>query len=565
MMTYIAPNTTITFFRSTGLTPNYENTLYFATEQEKNLYFANWSAGAGTQVGIISQSYQRENRNFCRVQITMAQLYNCDYMRFVNVNYENKVFYAFVTAINYINNNCTEVEYSIDPLMTWMGTFTLRQCWIERQHTTSDEIGGNVVGENLGINGYVEEGTEYSDDWGRDNCTIRLQYANPDEAKPNTWGGIYNPTTFVDSNAAGIANAISGNGGLVDQDLVDNIVNVYMVPTDFANPGSVHESNFTVGKPYSTVDGYAPKNKKLFCFPYKYMLVDNSEGSQKQFYYEYFGGTPKVDSSGSSTCLFRIYGTSVNSVEVDLLPVNYNGHSGSDMTNRLVMSHFPVCAWTYDTYEAYLAQKNAYLTHDAVTAGVNGFINGVAGQAGSSDNYDTVSYKQPTTISGSTNLPQLPGPEMHPTVTAQVFNPMHMLASGALGAGTNFSRVVADNTIDNLIRPEAGSTVRGSGNSDIPFQADGKKFTFHKMCINSQNARMIDDYFTLYGYAIKNLGTPNMNARPHWTYVKTVGCNVDGSLPASDKATIENIFDKGTRFWHSLTEMGNYSLDNSPA
>ena len=68
----------------------------------------------------------------------------------------------------------------------------------------------------------------------------------------------------------------------------------------------------------------------------------------------------------------------------------------------------------------------------------------------------------------------------------------------------------------------------------------------------------------MFGYAQKKIAIPNMNARPHWTYVKTVACMVEGRIPAKDKATIESIFDNGIRFWKSLDEMGNYALDNSP-
>lgn len=330
-MGYIAPSTTITFYRDTGLSPNYDNTLYFTTEADKNSYFNTWSSTNNRIVAVANNSYQRANRNYVRVNINISLLYDCDYMRFVNANYENKIFYAFVMNVNYINNNTTEVEYQIDYLMTWMGNFYCRPCWIERQTPATDVIGANKIGEPIGVNGYVEEGTEYSDDWGQSNSTIRIQYADPDEAQATKWGGIYNPTKFIDSDdASTIANTI---GNLVQQDLVDNIVNIYMVPKDFENPGSVNEKSVSVTKPVFTIDGYTPKNKKLLLFPYKYLLVDNSEGNQKTFYYEYFS---------DDKCNFTIYGTSVNSVEIDLIPNNYLGHVGMDFTNKLVMSHFPI-------------------------------------------------------------------------------------------------------------------------------------------------------------------------------------------------------------------------------
>ena len=57
-----------------------------------------------------------------------------------------------------------------------------------------------------------------------------------------------------------------------------------------------------------------------------------------------------------------------------------------------------------------------------------------------------------------------------------------------------------------------------------------------------------------------------MNARPYWTYVKTVGCSVSGNIPADDASTIEKIFNAGIRFWKAHTNIGKYSLlNNAPA
>ena len=91
-----------------------------------------------------------------------------------------------------------------------------------------------------------------------------------------------------------------------------------------------------------------------------------------------------------------------------------------------------------------------------------------------------------------------------------------------------------------------------------------KDFYFEEKCITKNYAMMIDDYFTMFGYAIKQVGTPNMNARPYFTYVKTIGCTVHGNLPSDDGAEIESIFDRGVRFWKNHSNIGNYSLNNAP-
>ena len=76
---------------------------------------------------------------------------------------------------------------------------------------------------------------------------------------------------------------------------------------------------------------------------------------------------------------------------------------------------------------------------------------------------------------------------------------------------------------------------------------------------------MLDSYFDMFGYAVKQHGVPNMNARPNWTFVKTIGCSVGGNIPADDASKIEDIFNRGIRFWKNHNNIGNYSLNNAPA
>ena len=89
-------------------------------------------------------------------------------------------------------------------------------------------------------------------------------------------------------------------------------------------------------------------------------------------------------------------------------------------------------------------------------------------------------------------------------------------------------------------------------------------FGFMNKHIRSEFARIIDDYFNMFGYATHRVKVPNRTSRPHWNYVKTVGCVAVGSIPADDMAKIMSIYDRGITFWKNGNEVGNYSLDNSP-
>ena len=99
------------------------------------------------------------------------------------------------------------------------------------------------------------------------------------------------------------------------------------------------------------------------------------------------------------------------------------------------------------------------------------------------------------------------------------------------------------------------------------FFTQGKKgFEFFTMVPFSDDLRIIDEFFDLYGYSIHRVQTPNLAARPHWTFIKTVDACIlpktDG-LPASDLKEICKIFDRGITWWRNGSEVGDYSLDNS--
>ena len=75
---------------------------------------------------------------------------------------------------------------------------------------------------------------------------------------------------------------------------------------------------------------------------------------------------------------------------------------------------------------------------------------------------------------------------------------------------------------------------------------------------------MIDDYFTMYGYATNRCKIPNYSARPHWNYLKTRNVNLTGSVPANAMKHLCQIYDNGITFWKNPSEVGDYNLDNSP-
>lgn len=536
-MAYIAPNSTVEFYSNIGLNDNYDDTLYFASTASKDSYFNSVTKLATA----TAMSYNREQRGFIRVELPMSTLISASYMRFKNTSYENKWFYAFVKNVEYINNNCTQVNFQIDPLITWMGTFTLNQCFIERQHTLGDAIGANIADEGLGLGNYVCEDTD-SYDLGDIGLMVYKTY-NPDEDSVPAEGlaqGTYIPlsTYFYFLNDPNISLLETFLNTLTTDNRIDEVVSIKLLPARFVSDTEVvPHFGKSITKPYSSIGGgatpYIPKNNKLYVYPYKYLQVDNCEGQSTVYKYEYFNSLPDAESYGP--CDFSIMGSG-DTPEVSLMctPIRYNGIA-QNFEESINMNNFPSVAWNVDAYKAYLAQRDSTIYGEiiatAVTSGASGALSGaVHGGAG----------------------------------TAVVGGLMGINSGVMGGAKTLLSDAINEKLKDTLPSRMPNQT-RGRSESNLMLQSDNKKFYFRKMSITKNYAMMIDNYFTMFGYKIGQVGVPNMNARPNWTYVKTIGCSVDGAIPADDASAIEDIFNKGVRFWKNHNNIGNYSLNNAPA
>lgn len=546
-MTYVEPTTNIQFFSGMNLSPSYENTLYFASERDKNNYFA----GVSKTAVVNNCTYQRERRGYIRVQVPIATLYTADYMRFQNPLFENKWFYAFVMSVNYINNITTEVEYQLDPMMTWMGTFELGECYIDRQHASDDTIGANIVDEGLPTGEYVVEEISAAYNANIDDWKIVVGYLSDNDITGDTIGGIYTGAGYKVFDNATDTNAFLTE--LLQDNRIDDVVSIYMMPDDiYLGATGQGGTSIKLFMPYSDINGYVPKNNKLFTYPYKYLLVDNMEGQQETWQYEYMRHITDTETQGTFTWADVNSCYNGGNCEAFFYLEEYKGRGaitgGSQAVEKtanvdlpyITKKNFPLCSFSYDTYKAWLAQQNAYYPLDFAMDFGHTMINSTVGALGSG----AEDYNKTGIFGGS--------------LTSE-----NALLNMATSAITVSATKVYDNIVKNNITPTTPNRNVGTPTPNAITSNSANTFFLEKMCITEQYAKMIDDYFTMYGYAQKCKGTPNMNVRSFWTYCKTIGCQVKGNIPADDARDIEKIFDSGVRFWKNHTLIGNYDLTNA--
>ena len=502
---YIAPNTTIRMLKDVPLDNTYRNTIYFAYVANQTSYFS-----GKTKYTFAAQSYQRVQKGTLRIGRKADDLYDCNYLMFQNTAYGNKWFYAFVTGVEYVNNETSEVSFEIDVMQTWHFDYDIKMSFVEREMSITDKIGDNLVPENLEIGDYIYKDLGLTSLFNLYQIVIAATFdENMDDATGGMYGGVfsglhYNVFSSWQSAASFITEA-------TEQNKADGIVSIFMLPIAFTSDyqSSMPEVfDIERDKHLSDIDGYKPKNNKLFTYPYNLLYVTNNEGNVANYAFEYFN---------SEKCNFNVSGAMCCTPECMLVPLNYKGVE-KNYNEKLTIGNFPQCAYTVDTFKAWVAQNQNQLALSA--------INAIG-----------------TTVAG--------GAAMY-------------ASGGMLGAGMTLNGIqqigslVASVSDKSTLPPHA----RGGGGSIINMANQIKGFQFYYAHIRREFAEIIDNYFSVYGYATHRVKVPNRVIRPHWNYVKTVNVSLTGSVPADDIARLRSIYDNGVTFWRNGDEVGNYALDN---
>lgn len=520
---YIEPNTTIKILRNVPLDTTYEHTIYFSSTSLQSTYFS-----SKAKYTLERNSYQRVQRGYMRVNVQAENLYDCNYIMFQNTSFGSKWFYAFIKGVEYVNNGVSQIEFQIDVMQTWFFDYDLDRCFVEREHSTSDLIGENIVPENLELGEEVVANGVYNYDMNDMYvCMLISKEKGQEGYAGRTINNVYTPLRVV----AGVPSYDSASlnaliNQYIDDGQEDRIVAIYQYPSWLGDAGTTgaKTEEFNVPANYSTLNGYVPKNKKLYTYPYNFILTSNNNGQTAVYKYE--------DWNEAYVGNFKITGVFVSTPCVMAYPVEYRSID-NDYDSGITISSFPQCAWVGDAFKAWWAQNRA----SVVTSGISTVIG-----------------------AGITIGASLMNPALGAASAAMQFNSKVSAVNAGVNAASNVAGTLAKiSDLKNTPPQVHGQTQTDSLNSGM-----GRvKFTFYRMSIKYEFARIIDEYFTRYGYATKRNKVPNRNVRPHWTYTKTIGCTITGSIPCDDADAICSIYNNGITFWRNGNEVGNYTLDNT--
>ena len=580
------PKTIINFYDIYDLLPNYEHTRYFSDADARDDYFDD-------NIGLTVNPTQHIRVDELEVKIpeNISTIHEYTYMSIQNgkgANAYDHRYYCFITDMEYISDMCTLVKYQIDVMQTFAmdGLFSSTmpyQSWVKRCHNLTDNIGDNIVAEPFDVENY--EVNDFFIEDTLNNLRIVLGISTADEQITIQVGGTsvtidMRPKVYYNNMYTCIHYFVFSMGdigtgyfkGLLDYfsgSKVNEIVDFYICPS-YAVPQEQYNINVSTdesqvidvapmfyangryGEPTrDTVSGYAPKNKKLFTYPYTKLTVSNGEGQIKDYAFEFFhtGAVPE----------FACEGSFIGEPSVTLFPKNYkiqnttlHKATGGTRTQDykyddcITLTDYPKCAYNVDAYKYYQSQNgvsNAIkAVGSAIGAGLLGFLFGggigmVTGMASS-----MASASVGAAVSGVGAM------------TAQTVRNASDMTAEQIKANKS-----SDTTLNN---------VAGKYNA---MEHAHKNFLFFRNCVEPQLAEQIDNYFTKFGYAqnkLLNIGQYlNSNTRPYYAYIQTSGFSVlNGGFEQKYKLQLQDIMDKGITFWFSTSvAMGNYSLDNTPS
>lgn len=527
---YIQPNTNIRLLKNVPLDNTYEHTIFFKSVSEQITYFKSLK-----HEDFLQHSYQRHSKNVMRLNRNAEKLFDCNYLMFQNTSFGNKWFYGFITNIEYVSNEVCEIKYELDVLQTWFFDYQLKSCYVEREHSVTDEIGDNIVAEDIAIGEYIFSDYEQLTVDTTDLCVVvAIVDTGKESVDGNCYGGVYGGCQLWCYNSDDVDSIDDKLSEYLEA--TDSIVSVYTVPKILI--GEVDEggkklsygaSGITTNVTKNKIKGnekfgsYQPHNQKLYTYPYNCLNIHTPNGSSLCLRYEFFKNlTPKLRISGSIT----------QPVKLVARPISYKGTptynelapSPELMTESVVLDDYPTCSWNTDFYKAWLAQNSAPLIFGTLL-----------------------------------NLGTIGAGAMMSTSTLQgEIKSNASMCSGVGGILGNIKSMYTSSISADICR---GNT----SNGNVNVSNGNQHFYCARTHITEEYAIIVDNFFSKYGYATKKNKIPNRDSRPHWNYVKTNDCVIVGSVPTDDVSKICSIYDNGITFWKKGSEVGDYSLNNSVA
>lgn len=524
---------------------SYKHQVTFENRSEQLTYFK-------SKAKLIFNNYLTVRRNaggsnICSVKVNAnideIQSAGINYLFYVNKNHNtSRYFYCFVTSLNYISEGTTEIFFETDVFQTWWFDVQIKSSFVVREHVINDKIGNNIAPESFSLQEYTYSKISFfNDDEFSDYCYIVGATTRLDEqtARGALFSGIYSGIfLYVADNVDDVNYLIetletNGDDCISFITLIPNFAILESNPNYSSGTmlgGSDEPAKKYYKLEFSTIkdgyiecssglttytdqifEGYKPKNNKMFTAPFFNLTVSNHAGKEMVYNIEDFDDIDMV--------CFYLTGDISASPTITLYPAWHKGLP-ENFDDGISITTFPQCSYNTDMYKLWMI-KNQYaqdIQRDKI------FYDTLFGAFGS------IWSKDPVGVVSSFASMNVAQDQLH---------------DQKYQASRQPNKANSGDTKPNLL---TGLKMN--------------KFDFYIRTLKYEHAKVIDEYFTMYGYQINQVKVPEMYTRKKWNYVQTVGVNLIGGIPNDDMEKLKAMFNSGVTFWRKDATIGDYTVSN---
>lgn len=489
---YINPQTIFTLYSGVPFDIGHSHIIRFTSKSAQDAYFAGKVVKSYTDF-----SYVREN-SVVRVPEKADDLIQCNYCSFLNAGFGNKRFYAFITDIEYAANAVTRIGIEIDYVQTFITEWAIGESYVEREHVSDDAIGKHTVEENLPTGDYFAvKSMTYNAGVGIAGYALNTDTGGAETLINNMYVGA---DVLATQSPATMSNWINGYS-----ETPEYVIMVTMCTADMAtglNPSPVTRNlTFTRTRGAFSYQGqsYTPKNNKLYSYPYRFIMVDNFDGASDIIKWEMF------DTAETPNAEFQINENLVPKPYMEIFPLDYSGeHTASG--HAVAYENFPQCIYSTDAFKAWVSQE---MPRGIANTGMN-IITGIGGGA---------------IAQGSIGA----------------------LVGGTASGASSIINMGMDYKYHKLHSEAMGGTIGSAGGN----YANGRVgFRIREMSIKPEYAKIVDSYFTRFGYKVDSYKVPNLTGHPEFNYVKCYETSVSGNVPEECITQVSEMFNKGVTIHH---------------
>lgn len=528
------PLTELRLYSGVPWDDNYSHVRLYSSESSLLSSLEKWRVFSGN-ASLARMAPIRLGEMTVKIPYTEMQVEGCNYLAFRNTGLPGSAGttwqFCFITRVEWLSEKSTKIYFKRDIFQcSWYG-ITVKPCFVERHHFTraSDSLYFNLLPESFDSGDPICSNHQEVRYPPNNICVYTAQGTTGEAFGGRIDNNIYRMGSIGTYALSEVDSVNSLLDGYVESDRtgIEAVIGLFMAPSlcvkALGSDGEAGKNKQTINANMLRnlfFEGYIPKNKKLYSYPYCYLLVDNNEGKSATYRWE--------NSYINDAIQFEVTGSMCTLPQILVTPVHYKdsqpGTARPLYSEALTINGFPQCAYQSDTFRAWQAQNKSTIALNSISA---------AGNLGASG------VNLAASIAGGGNITQTAG--------------------DFIGSIQNVARLMATYAD----KERVPNTIHGKALSENINAAMGLTgFDFYSMSCRREFAEMIDSFWETYGYPVRKITRPNLDTRSSWNYVKTVDCGFTGKAELDDLKELRNMFNRGITLWHT-DDIGNYNLSNN--